>query len=466
MSVRLLALGDLHLGRRISRVPGRVRDTLDGLSLSPEGALLGAVEQAKLCKVDAVVFCGDVVDREEDFFEAHSILVRAMRALEAAGIPVYAVAGNHDVDVLPRLSRSVPGFHLLGENGVWECVSVVAQEHVDDGTATVTRLLGWSFPQPKVVRSPLDSLPSSSQLEAWAQLGPIIGVVHGDRDRPRSEHAPLSGARLDQAPVDAWLLGHIHVPDRLEGQRPMGYLGSMIGLDPSETGPRGPWLVDVQGPGRVNARQLGDAALRWEAATVLCDDAQMARQSVETWLDDQLLVRVPGQLADAMGASTGVKAIGCRITIVGRTNYHKAIEAYLGRFTPESHDLEHAGMAFFFDRVVLRTQSIGMVERLARADDVLGLLAAKLLVLDRAPSDPERQRLVSLALERVDEINDGAAYATLPGRSGGHDARAVVEQMRESGWRALEAMLAQTQGDGVSAPIGQQTAPQASPRED
>jgi hypothetical protein len=38
--------------------------------------------------------------------------------------------------------------------------------------------------------------------------------------------------------------------------------------------------------------------------------------------------------------------------------------------------------------------------------------------------------------------------------------------MRESGWRALEAMLAQTQGDGVSAPIGQQTAPQASPRED
>jgi len=71
-----------------------------------------AVEQA----VDVVALTGDVVDAQNKRYEALGPLQRGLRRLEEAGIPVVAVAGNHDFDALPRLAEMVEAehFHLLG----------------------------------------------------------------------------------------------------------------------------------------------------------------------------------------------------------------------------------------------------------------------------------------------------------------------------------------------------------------
>ena len=84
---------------------------------------------------------------------------------------------------------------------------------------------------------------------------------------PTLRFAPPSSA---DAPVDAWLLGHIHKPDRLAPPRPIGYLGSLTGLDPGETGPRGPWSLEFSGPEPV-LEHLPLAPLRWEEVTVALD---------------------------------------------------------------------------------------------------------------------------------------------------------------------------------------------------
>src|SRR4030095_15964312 len=116
MPLEILAIGDLHLGRR----PGRLPPGFDSADLSPRAAWRAAVAEARRRKVDAVLLLGDVVDDERAFFEAYSSLREQVRNLIDDGIQVVAIAGNHDVDVLPRLAREVPGLRVLGERGRWE----------------------------------------------------------------------------------------------------------------------------------------------------------------------------------------------------------------------------------------------------------------------------------------------------------------------------------------------------------
>jgi hypothetical protein len=66
--MRLLAVGDIHLGVRPSRLPEELQEL--ARSLGPAEAWRRTVEVAVERHVDAVLLAGDVVDRDDDFFEA------------------------------------------------------------------------------------------------------------------------------------------------------------------------------------------------------------------------------------------------------------------------------------------------------------------------------------------------------------------------------------------------------------
>ena len=96
------------------------------------------------------------------------------------------------------------------------------------------------------------------------EAGVNLGLLHCDRDAVNSPYAPVGNRELQQAGIDGWLLGHIHKPDALSVESPNGYLGSLAGLDCSEAGPHGPWLISISG-GRIDSvEQLPLAPLRWE----------------------------------------------------------------------------------------------------------------------------------------------------------------------------------------------------------
>src|SRR5699024_6458037 len=161
-----------------------------------------------------------------------------VQKLAASGIRILAVAGNHDTEVLPRLADEIDALELLGRNGQWQT------QKVNDIT-----VLGWSFPRAQVRQSPLPDLP------ALSPDGPLIGLRPSDLAQPAIPYAPVSRRELEAAPVGAWLLGHVHRPDELDGDRPMGYLGSITALRASETGSRGPWLIRIDDQG-ITADQL------------------------------------------------------------------------------------------------------------------------------------------------------------------------------------------------------------------
>ncbi|MFS8609653.1 MAG: metallophosphoesterase, partial [Gammaproteobacteria bacterium] len=102
MPLKILAIGDLHLGRVPSRLPADLRD--DARRYGPSEVLERIVRYATESRIDAVVLAGDVVEHDYDFFEAYRDLRGTVGRLLAAGIRVLAVAGNHDTVVLPRLA--------------------------------------------------------------------------------------------------------------------------------------------------------------------------------------------------------------------------------------------------------------------------------------------------------------------------------------------------------------------------
>ena len=109
------------------------------------------VERAIEEKVDLVALAGDVVDHDNRFFEATGPFERGLTRLGSHGIPTFAVAGNHDFDVFPRVAEAVGSdcFRLLGRGGQWEETRFTAK----DGQELC--LHGWSFPSSHVPTSPL-----------------------------------------------------------------------------------------------------------------------------------------------------------------------------------------------------------------------------------------------------------------------------------------------------------------------
>ncbi|MCB9916118.1 MAG: metallophosphoesterase [Planctomycetes bacterium] len=86
---RLLCVGDMHLGRRPSRLPLGAPD-----GLGPRETWGEVVETAIAREVDAVLLAGDVVESANGALEAYGELLAGARRLREAGIDLVAVAGN------------------------------------------------------------------------------------------------------------------------------------------------------------------------------------------------------------------------------------------------------------------------------------------------------------------------------------------------------------------------------------
>ncbi|MBI4882369.1 MAG: metallophosphoesterase [Planctomycetes bacterium] len=427
MGAKLLCVGDMHLGRTPSGLSEGVRSALDASLLTPARAWDAAVAAALELEVDAVLLAGDVVDDEEDFFEACGQLAAGVSRLARAGMRVIAVAGNHDVQVLPRLADALPEFHLLGRGGRWESVTIQGR---DGGEA---RVLGWSFPSPEVIASPLP-LPA-------ALAGPprAIGLVHCDRDQAASRYAPVRSADLLAAPVDAWLLGHVHKPDPLDGERPIGYLGSLSALDPSESGAHGPCLVEVLAA-RVLVTRLPLAPLRFEPVEV---DAGGLSEAEE--LEARVIAAFDNLDREIAVAAHRPRAVGCRVRLAGRTHLRRDIGRWLAERDPRDLALPKEGIVYFIESVTNDARPAFDVAALAAGGgDPAALVARRLVVLERGQDDAERAALLRAARRRLDPVPQKAVYGALRPEPLNDEQLAAL--LRDAALKALDELLAQREG--------------------
>lgn len=421
MPLKLLAVGDIHLGRRPARLP----DELAGgaRELGPAGAWRRLTERAVAEGVDAVALAGDVVERADDFYEAYRELRSGVEELAAAGIRVLGVAGNHDVHVLPRLADQLDDFELIGRDGVWESRTLEA------GGEQAT-IHGWSFREARVLSSPV------ADHEFRRGPGANLGLLHCDLDQRGSHHAPVMTSELCGTELDAWLLGHIHVPHALSPDNPVGYLGSVTGLDPGEPGDHGPWLVTVDG-GRIRAlEQWVLAPLRWEPLA-LDLTGQANAEDAHARLLDQLRER-----DRAFAEYTEVpKAVGLRLSLTGRTDLGGAVqeqfEAERGRVLVEG---EATGAHWFIEKVRSVTEPEIPLHQLVERNDPPGLLAQRLLRLE-TPHTEEARKLIADGRKRLQQLRGESRWQPLELEA--IDDNEVIDWLHHAGTRMLADMLAQ-----------------------
>jgi predicted phosphodiesterase len=398
--IKILCAGDLHLGRRSSRLPPGA----DGRAHSATAAWHALVDHAIRERVDLVALSGDLVDRANRYFEAFGPLERGIRRLGEAQIHVAAVAGNHDFDVLPKLAPSLgKNFHLLGAGGRWQAVTVPTP----DGKPAL-HLAGWSFPETgngRVPESPMAGFPRLPNDGV-----PSLGLLHADLDQPKSPYAPVRSDELRARPVSFWLLGHVHVPrlHQQPGGPPLLYPGTPQALDPGESGAHGAWMLELA-PGRLPAvRQVPLSSVRYDVVeadvTGIADPDALDRRVAEA-------VRAHTQRVVEEGCGP-LRHLSCRVRVTGCTPLHHALERRLRERATEL-DPEHGDVRARVERIDVATWPVADLDALAATPDAPGVLARLVLGLDSGRLDPGQERLVAELSARAGDVHRATPYQLL-----------------------------------------------------
>jgi len=430
MTVKLLCVGDMHLGRLPARLPDSLADTrLDPHEMGPTAAWDRTVTYACREGVDVVILAGDVVESDNARYEAFGPLLQGVERLLEAGIDICAVAGNHDTEALPRLARLMEGFHLLGENGVWN-------DHVvqKDGQDLV-RLVGWSFPSPEMRTNPLQGgLPQAGT------TCPTLGLLHCDLYDSRSRYAPVRLADLEATGLDGWLLGHIHKPTLSEKGPLLGYLGSLVGLDPTETGRHGPWLITIH-RGQTRMRQIPLAPLRWEEIVTAVNELDDSAHDLHSLLVTALREHY-SHLAPDLGDTV---AVGCRIRLRGHTSTHRNLTRVLAELAAREERVEVPieRVTFFVEKLFDESAPAIDLENLATGQDPPAILAAELLTLQAG--DGRDTELIAAARAELERSANHHNFALIdPPQLSDDHIRAILLR---AGSFALEELLVQPEGE-------------------
>jgi len=422
MSIRILCTGDVHLGRRPSRIP----ENIDAHALGPAAAWGLFVNSAIELKVHAACLTGDVVDASNRFYEAFSLLQSGVQKLVDAGIAVYAVSGNHDWDVLPRLADRIPEFRLLGRGGKWEQTVLPSKE------TPAVRLVGWSFPARHFSTNPLANLDPPKAGMA------TVGLLHCDCGASGGPYGPVALEDLADRNVDAWLLGHIHKPDIRSKSLPLVlYPGSPQGLNPGEPGAHGAWLVTIESGRPPKADHLPMEALRWEQI-----DVPLEGVGDEDALNATVIDAMRARHDEIRGEMSYTKAVGCRLRLQGRTAIHRRLASLTSGMRtdlkPPFDEVE-----YFIEKIEDLSRPDLDLEDIAGANDPAGLLARRLLILDRAAPEEAYLELIRAAGEAIHKRRSASAFVSLPDSTDPPGEEEVRDMLVSAGMRMLDNLLAQ-----------------------
>lgn len=393
MEIKILASGDLHLGRRSSGVP------LDREFGSTAHVWRTLVDEAVRRRVDLVVLTGDVIDRANRYFEAIGALQQGFATLAAENIPVYMVAGNHDFDVLVETldPDRYPNVHLLGGDGSWQ------QTHFAKNGRRL-RIVGRSFISLHDENDPLDAYDLPPTDDAFH----TIGLLHGDVGNPFSKYAPIDADKFARQGVDTWLLGHIHKPEVLRESSPhVRYPGSPQALSAKESGVHGAVLLSVAGRGEVDFEILPLSAAYYDSIHIdfgECDEEIPGRDVVIGQLRDRA--------RELLAGMSHVRMLFFDVTLSARTNNARDFEKTF-------YNLHEAEVREGDVDVVVRKASfqlmpsLNQLEGLAQQNTPAGTLAQTIIALKAGDDTPWIRDLMASWRNEKSRLENSGTYADL-----------------------------------------------------
>ncbi len=362
MSIRILATSDLHLGKKSAGVPQSAPES------SSRHTWEKIVDWSLGHEIDILLLAGDIVDRENRFFEAIGPLFSGLERLGKEGITVMITAGNHDYDVLPSMIRGkdLKNIHILGEGGKWE-VKTISRK------GQSIQFIGWSFPNQHVQESPLFNFTGEG-------LDPnltTIGIFHGDADSRDSRYGPFDLVTLLNKPIDAWIVGHIHKPQRLRSDDPeIWYPGSPQALSSKESGEHGPLLLTVHDTHRIEIEQIPLSPVRYETIGV---DITGAKDEIA--VSDKVTSELVRQAENIITELEKVRFLVFDIHLQGSHNALNALTAWTANIGEHQYEME-TGTILLPRKVVNDAEPvIDNLEEMASRHTPAGIIAETILAI-------------------------------------------------------------------------------------
>jgi len=283
---RFLHTSDFHLEMPPVGLPEVPEHLVELLLDAPYHSVQRVFETALAEAVDFVLLAGDIVHARQAGPRGPVFLLEQFERLAERGIAVYWSPGEVDPpEGWPPALRLPGNVHVFGGSEPQE--QLFRRED-----SPVARIRGAGRPDRGCIH-PAAFEPAEPGLFT-------IALVHGQLDA-----RALEGGRIDY-----WALGGEHARATLREAMPVvHYPGSPQGRRPSETGPHGCTLVEVDPERNVRLASVATDVVRWHDAQVAID-AQTSRDALEAILDRRV--------AELAAASTGGDALICwRIHGVG-----------------------------------------------------------------------------------------------------------------------------------------------------
>ncbi len=272
MPFRFIHTADLHLDSPLRSLALKNPELAELVRGATRTALARIVDLCLAEGVDALLIAGDLYDGSQTSMNTALYLAGELRRLEAAGIRVFLIRGNHDSQSTIKKELTLPSnVHLFSGR-----VKPVLAKALETGREVYIHGVGFDNPHAP------ESLLSSFQ-------GPIadavnIGMLHTSlAGAPGHDpYAPCSVTDLVRHGFDYWALGHVHLR-QVHSETPLIVMPGMPqGRDINEAGPKTVTLVTVGDDGRFEHREHGIGQAVFERVLVNLSGAQDWRQMLET----------------------------------------------------------------------------------------------------------------------------------------------------------------------------------------
>lgn len=256
MAFRFVHTADIHLDSPLRSLALRDRALGDLIGTATRTAFVRIVDLCLDEAVDALLIAGDLYDGDQTSMKTARFLAQQLGRLDAAGVAVFMIRGNHDA--LSRITRELVLPASVTVFGARAGVRII-----EKGGRPVA-IHGISFGRPQAPDSLLERF-----------LPPVpgavnIGMLHTSlAGAPGHDpYAPCALTDLQATGFDYWALGHVHQRAVYPGRALVVMPGMPQGRDIGEAGEKSVTLVTVADDGTMREECRTTAVAQFERVEV------------------------------------------------------------------------------------------------------------------------------------------------------------------------------------------------------
>ena len=258
MSFRFVHTADIHLDSPLKSLAMRDKGLAEVVGNATRSTFRRIIDLCVEESVQALLIAGDLYDGGQTSMKTARFLAHEIERLDAAGIPVFVIRGNHDA--ASKITREL----ALPDN-----VTVFpgkAEVIETDWNGHSVAVHGISFRDPHAPETLLDRF--APPVKGAFNIGMLHTSLGGAQGH--DPYAPCALTDLQATGFDYWALGHIHRRTIHLGTTTVVMPGIPQGRDIGEAGNKSVTLVMVADDGSVAVEERHLAVAQFERLPVEC----------------------------------------------------------------------------------------------------------------------------------------------------------------------------------------------------